>query len=245
MISFVIPAYNEETLIEQTIRSIHAAAEVVGEPYEIVVADDASTDRTAVIAEAAGAKVAPTSNRQIAATRNAGARASTGKWLIFVDADTEINGELLAATVTALRSGVVGGGARVAFEGKLSPIAKALITVMGPLYSGIGLAAGCYVYCTREAFEAIGGFDETLYASEEVTLSREMRQQGKFLVLKQSVVTSSRKLRAFTLGELFRTAIPIFYKGRKAFEQREGLDVWYGDRSRDNSEPDSGPTPSA
>jgi GT2 family glycosyltransferase len=50
MISFVVPAYNEEAFIADTLNAIHFSARVVGEQYEIVVADDASTDRTAEIA---------------------------------------------------------------------------------------------------------------------------------------------------------------------------------------------------
>ena len=65
MISFVIPAYNEELLIGPTLRAIHAAARTAGELYEVVVADDASTDRTAAVAEANGARVVSISCRQI------------------------------------------------------------------------------------------------------------------------------------------------------------------------------------
>jgi glycosyltransferase involved in cell wall biosynthesis len=45
MISFIIPAYNEEQLLGRTLAALTAAAQALG-PYEIVVVDDASTDRT-------------------------------------------------------------------------------------------------------------------------------------------------------------------------------------------------------
>ena len=51
MISFVVPAYNEERYLEATLRAIHSSARAAGELYEIVVADDASTDATSQIAE--------------------------------------------------------------------------------------------------------------------------------------------------------------------------------------------------
>ena len=91
MISFIVPAYNEEALIGRTIDALNRAAQPLGEAYEIVVADDASSDGTADIAEAHGARVVRVERRQIAATRNAGAREAVGDKLIFVDADTLVS----------------------------------------------------------------------------------------------------------------------------------------------------------
>ena len=91
MISFVVPAYNEERLIGATLDAIHAAAREIAEPYEVVVANDASTDNTAGVARTHGARVVDCHHRQIARVRNTGARATTGEILIFVDADTIIS----------------------------------------------------------------------------------------------------------------------------------------------------------
>ncbi|MCH8211173.1 MAG: glycosyltransferase, partial [Planctomycetes bacterium] len=73
MLSFIIPAYNEEALIEATVKQLQVAATAIGRDYEIIVVNDASTDQTAQVAEAAGARVVNVKNRQIAAPRNAGA----------------------------------------------------------------------------------------------------------------------------------------------------------------------------
>ena len=54
MISFIIPAYNEESLLGGTLCALHEAARTVGEPYEVIVADDGSTDGTAEVARAHG-----------------------------------------------------------------------------------------------------------------------------------------------------------------------------------------------
>src|ERR1700750_284119 len=91
MISFIVPAYNEETELPATLEAIRAATSSVSQPFEIIVVDDASTDATPEIAEQAGARVVSIHRRQIAATRNAGARAARGEYLFFVDADTRIN----------------------------------------------------------------------------------------------------------------------------------------------------------
>src|SRR5436190_24203963 len=74
MISFIIPAHNEEFELSSTLAAIHAAASSAAQPYEIIVVDDASTDATSEIAARAGAKVIQINRRQIAAARNAGAR---------------------------------------------------------------------------------------------------------------------------------------------------------------------------
>src|SRR5437773_1290083 len=101
MISFVVPAHNEEALIVQTLEAIHASAREIGETYEIIVVDDASTDATANLAEANGARVVSVNHRQIARTRNSGGRAARGERLFFIDADTTANPKAIRA---ALRS---------------------------------------------------------------------------------------------------------------------------------------------
>jgi glycosyltransferase involved in cell wall biosynthesis len=113
MISFVVPAHNEEALLGETLRILRASAEAVGQPFEIIVADDASTDRTAEIARTAGATVVSIERRQIAAARNAGAKAASGDVLIFVDADTHVSAPNLQQALDALRGGAIGGGVAV------------------------------------------------------------------------------------------------------------------------------------
>ena len=119
VISFVVPAHNEELLLGRTLTAIHSAAQRSGRPYEIVVADDASTDRTAAVAVDHGARVVSIVRRQIAAARNAGAAAAAGDVLIFVDADTIVSPEVVAATLAALDNGAVAGGASLRLDGRI------------------------------------------------------------------------------------------------------------------------------
>src|SRR5947207_11088516 len=117
MISFIVPAYNEEHELSGTLGAIREAASGAEQPYEIIVVDDASTDATPKIASDAGAKVIAINRRQIAASRNAGGRAAQGKYLFFIDADTRINRAHVSGGRAALEGGYVGGSARVAKEG--------------------------------------------------------------------------------------------------------------------------------
>jgi glycosyltransferase involved in cell wall biosynthesis len=229
MISFVVPAYNEEKYLGATLESIHAAARAVGEPYEVVVANDASSDATVAIAEAGGARVVSVEKRQIAATRNAGARASTGEILIFVDADTRIDAAVVRAALAALRSGAVGGGAGVRLD-EAPRWAHILMVALFAIGRWLRLAAGCFVYCTREAFDAVGGFDETYFGAEELVLSRALGRVGRFVVLRQAVTTSGRKIHGRSAWQMFKIIARLFLRGPQGVRRREGMDFWYEDR---------------
>jgi glycosyltransferase involved in cell wall biosynthesis len=104
MISFIVPAHNEELELPATLAAIHAAAMAVAQPYQIIVVDDASTDVTSEVAMRAGAKVVRIERRQIAAARNAGGQAAQGEYLFFVDADTRIKQTHITEAITALQA---------------------------------------------------------------------------------------------------------------------------------------------
>jgi len=229
----VIPAWNEERLLAGTLRAADAAARATGLPYRIVVADDASTDDTAGVARAHGAEVVACDNRQIAATRNAGARATDADLLVFVDADTEVTPQALCAAVAGIEAGATYGGADLTWDGEIPLWTRALLRGSLWLYRIARLSSGAFLFCTREAFERSGGFDESLYAAEEYYLSRELRRTGRFVWVKHRVVTSGRKLRAFSVRELLGELWRLTLAGKRGLADRDRLDLWYGPRARD------------
>jgi glycosyltransferase involved in cell wall biosynthesis len=233
MISIIIPAYNEELLLGQSLRAINDAASSLGEQFEVIVADDASTDRTAAIAQEHGARVVSCSNRQIAASRNAGGRVASGEMLLFVDADTTVNLAVLRAAVRAMRKGAVGGGCAFRFDGPIPFYARILAAVAVPLYGALRLASGCFLFCTRSAFQTVGGFDEELYGAEEAALSRKLARQGRFVILRETVTTSGRKLRAYSAAEVLGLLARLACTGPQMVRQRQGMDLWYGERRPD------------
>jgi glycosyltransferase involved in cell wall biosynthesis len=232
-VSFIIPAFNEERTLGRALQAIASATANLPESLEVIVVDDASTDGTAATAAAAGARVLRVECRHIAATRNAGAREARGAWLIFVDADTLVTEEVVAAAVAALRAGAVGGGCDIRFEGRLPLYARVLIAAALPIYRALRLAAGCFVFCTHEAFDRVGGFDETLFAAEEVALSRSLRRHGRFVILAEHVLTSGRKLRTHSGREVLGSLLRLAWGGRKYMGRRQGLEIWYGTRRED------------
>jgi GT2 family glycosyltransferase len=92
------------------------------------------------------------------------------------------------------------------------------------------LACGCFVFAKREAFEKCGGFDETLFAAEEWAVSRRLARVGRFVVLKQQVITSARKLRTHSAWEILSLLGKVALFGPRYLRKREGLELWYGER---------------
>ena len=227
MISFVVPAYNEEKYLSGALQSIHASARELQLDYEIVVANDASTDTTAKLAEEGGARVVNVEHRQIAKTRNAGARATTGDMLFFIDADTKVNAPVVAAAIAAMGDGAVGGGARVRFDHAPRWVAI-FMAVFEPLYFRLArFAAGCFVFCRRDAFEAAGGFDERHFAGEEVMFSIALKKQGRFVILREEVETSARKAEGRTPWDLFKLVLMLALRGMGGVRRRESTQFWY------------------
>lgn len=242
MISFIVPAHNEQRVIAATLRALQSAADALRAPgevdseagweagSEVIVVDDASTDRTAEIARSSGARVVRVEHRHIAATRNAGAAHARGDVLVFVDADTLIDAAVLGAAMEALRRGAIGGGAAVVLLGPLALHERALVVLSVIGFRLSRIAPGCFVFCTRSAFEAVGGFDETYYAGEDVAISRALARHGRFVILREPVRTSARKLRTFSLPEHLRLMLRFVWRGRTLLKSRRDLDLWYGKR---------------
>jgi glycosyltransferase involved in cell wall biosynthesis len=227
MISFIIPAYNEERELSSTLAAIRGAASDVSHPFEIIVVDDASTDATPEIAEQAAARVVSIHRRQIAAARNAGARAAQGEYLFFVDADTRINQTHVTEAMTLLEAGYTGGGARGVMDGFIPLWSRILLHAFCTLYFGLNLGAGAFLFTTRRNFEATGGFDEQYFAGEEVYFSLALRKLGRFKVLREPVVTSGRKLRMYPAKEILGTLFIMILGGPRMARSRARLRLWY------------------
>jgi glycosyltransferase involved in cell wall biosynthesis len=231
-LSIIIPAYNEEELLPRTLTRLREALQIAGLEATIVVTDNNSTDRTAEVARAAGADVVFEPVNQIARARNAGAAHASGDHLIFVDADTIVEPSTLRQAADALASGAIcGGGAIVLGETPFTGFSAFLVTFWTWLSRTQQLAAGAFVFCTREAFEGAGGFDETVYAGEEVWFAMRLKQWGKArgqtfrLIEDPPVRTSSRKATMFGSWQLFLQFLIVLVPAATRF--RPLCWVWY------------------
>lgn len=207
--SVVIPAYDEQEYLHATLDALQKAMKAVDMPGEVIVADNNSHDRTAEIARKHGSIVVFEPVNQISRARNAGAKAARGRYLIFLDADTILSTTLLQQALDNLSSGACcGGGGKVVYEGEFPGIVRFATEIWNRFSVNFGVAAGCFIYCLKEAFDAVGGFSQNVYASEEIWFSWNLRAWGKqrhmdFRIIDSpQITTSSRKLKWFSLLQM-------------------------------------------
>jgi len=238
-ISFVIPAFNEERLIGETLGRIQAAQAAftsLNWETELVVCDNNSTDRTAELARAAGAKVVFEPVNQIARARNSGAAVATGDWLIFVDADSHPSAELFSDVAGQILSRrCVAGGATIRLD-EHHVVAETITWAWNCASRIFKLLAGSFIFCDAAAFRKIGGFSHELFAAEELELSKRLkklaRETRKRIVIlhRHPLVTSARKMRLYTAREHLRFLLRAVFNQRRALTSREEAHLWYDGR---------------
>ena len=238
-ISVIVPAFNEEKLLGASLAEIRNAAAAftrLGWPFELVVCDNNSTDRTADIARAAGAKVVFEPVNQIARARNAGAAAASGDWFIFVDADSHPSAELFADVAEQIRSGkCLAGGATIRLDEKLL-LAEIITRFWNGLSRWQRLMAGSFIFIEAAAFRAVGGFSRELYAGEELDLSQRLKKfargTGKGLVIlhRHPLKTSARKIKLYSPRELLGFFGKAMFNQRRMLTSRKAAFLWYDGR---------------
>jgi glycosyltransferase involved in cell wall biosynthesis len=201
-ISLVIPAYNEARYLPRLLASLAVARDrylASGGSVDIIVADNRSTDDTAQVAAAGGARVVRVEQRRIAAARNGGAVAARGRILAFLDADTvRVHPDTFAAVATALDDPQVVGGATGCTLERWSVGLAATYAMLMPLVWATRFDTGL-VFCRQADFAAVGGYPEELRLAEDVAflwrLRRLGRQRGQRLrrLRRHKVVASTRK----------------------------------------------------
>lgn len=237
-LSVVVPAFNEENLISRTLTVIRSCLEANRDAlagYELILCDNNSSDSTAELARTEGAAVVFEPVNQIGRARNTGAAAAKGDWLLFVDADSLPTSELIADTLAVIGTGrYVGGSAVVQFDE--SPLWwRAIWAMKNRFVRTANLAFGAYIFCRRDAFEAVGGFSTKLYAVEEVELVNRLKRYGQnhgleFVVLSDHpILTSARKSRQ-PFRRLLKTTVWIALTPYTGVHEPSRFTVWYDGR---------------
>lgn len=238
--SLIIPAWNEEAFLPTTLTAITAVLQQLEEQGthhgELIVVDNNSTDNTAQIAQQFGALVVFEPINQIARARNRGALLASGESLIFLDADTRCSKQLLQHVLDKLSSGtVVGGGSTITADREVAPLAMRGIQFWNWLGMKAKLAAGCFIYCRRDAFDAVGGFSDRVYAGEEIFLSRQLKKWAKQRAMTfdiasiDPVITSARKLDWYSPMQLTKQVLLMLIPG--AVFSKRLCRTWYDSRA--------------
>jgi glycosyltransferase involved in cell wall biosynthesis len=216
--SIIVPAFNEELYLPQTLNALRSAMTMVAVPGEIIVVDNNSTDRTNEVARRCGAAVVFEAINQISRARNTGARRAHGRYLIFVDADTRVSPSLLQQALDRLEGrACAGGGATVEPDRPLGPFYRLAVDAWNRFSIKFRIAAGCFIFCLREGFEAVGGFSQKVYVGEEVWFSKDIGRWAKSRNLSFSIidgvpaVTSTRKLSWFSNYQTFALLISLIF----------------------------------
>lgn len=203
---------------------------------ELIVCDNNSTDRTAAIARAAGAQVVFEPVNQIARARNTGAAHASGDWLVFIDADSFPSLGLMEDVVETIRAGgAIAGGSTIAFE-EDERILRMCASWWNRYSRWRKLAAGSFIFCEADAFRAVGGFDLSWYAAEEIILFRRLkhlaRSRGQSVVVLHChpLRTSGRKIHLYAPREIVRLYVSLALSGGRALRNRDRCFVWYDGR---------------
>jgi glycosyltransferase involved in cell wall biosynthesis len=217
-ISIVIPAYNEEKRLPATLEKIKKALENVDCDSEIIVVDNESADRAAQIAVDSGAKVFREIEHNIARVRNTGAKNSSGDVLIFIDADTLVPETLFRKIAAAMSDEKCFGGAvAVEYEQFERKWMKYYLRG-GELWQTVfNWKQGATQFCRKSVFQTIGGYDETIYMSEDVQFYRRLTKYAKqkggylFFVKEPRVLTSARRFDKMSFWKTLLLTHPLFF----------------------------------
>ncbi len=212
-LSVVIPARNEEALVEHALESVCLQTTPLAQ-LEVVVVDNASTDGTAAAVERFRASrpelyVRLTSEAAVGVSRakNAGARAARGEWIIFMDADSRMAPDLTARVLRGAEAGYAAGSIRVVADSQdrldraffgLMEFGKRLFSHQAQMF-----------FCGREVFLRHGGFREELRLAEDRELLARLQQAGVRMcqVNDSWIATSPRRLRRLPM----RLNMPVMF----------------------------------
>jgi glycosyltransferase involved in cell wall biosynthesis len=189
LVSVVTAVYNGQDYLEDALRSLF---EQDYEPFESIVVDDGSTDRSGEIAQSFPVHYVRQENAGAAAARNVGIGLARGEYVTFLDADDVLPPNKLSLQAGYLtehpEAGCVVGRQEIRFDGVEPPEWLKRDPVYGDL-EGIPLLAAML---TRGALEAVGGFDPTFGFAEDRDLFVRLREAGIEIAVMPEVVLFRR-----------------------------------------------------
>jgi glycosyltransferase involved in cell wall biosynthesis len=220
--SVIVCAFNEEQLLPGC---LHSLLQQSFPPHELIVINNASTDRTAAVASIPGVRVVDEPRKGLVIARDTGRRVSTGEVLVYLDADCRAPKDWLERVASEFEGDhppvVVTGPYRFydwdvfgrllirLYDYTLAPATHVLAQYVFGL--GAVLYGGNFAI-TRKALDAIGGFDTSIeFHGEDTNLARRVSKAGRVrLSQKCYLFTSARRYRALGRGKVFRLYVRNF-----------------------------------
>lgn len=207
VISVVIPAYNEERIIATCLQ--HLQAQVFDQPYEIIVANNNSKDRTGEIAEQLGAKVLLVTEKGYVHAAIAGIKLAQGEVIAMTDADTRVPPHWLQRFYDTLhaRPDLVAVGGPFEFHDGPSGVRK-VIRVINGISPRLMIASlsGMNMAFRRSAYDAVGGFNPKINLQADTYLGNQLAKHGKTMLIRDNVVLASGR-RYQTVGQIISETI--------------------------------------
>jgi len=238
-VSIIVPAFNEERLLGQTLAQINLARKSFsarGWDSQLIVCDNNSNDRTAKIATENGALVVFEPVNQIGRARNRGASVATGDWLLFIDADSQPTAELFAEVAAAIGTGLyLAGGSTLQLAGNhhIANIVTGLWNWASRLRH---LLAGSFIFCETSAFRKIGGFSAEFFAGEELDLGKRLaalaNETGRKIVIlhRHPMLTSDRKVHLYSTWENLSFMLKAGLRPARVMRDKSACYSWYDGR---------------
>lgn len=190
MISIIIPTYNEEESITNTLKSIHSNGNV-NLIKEIIVVDGGSTDKTIEKVNNCGVRVIFSKKKRRASQMNEGASAASEKILHFIHADSHLPEHFDADLICAVNNGYEAGCFRLAFD------YDHWFLKLNCWFTRFDRSAFHYgdqsLFITRDIFNKVDGFNEKCLVFEDLDMIRRIKKHCKFKILTKKIITSARK----------------------------------------------------
>ncbi len=222
-LSVITPAHNEEDHIEKCIDSVKAAARFLKAAarfskceVEHIVVLNRCTDRTESIARERGCQVVTEDARILGKIRNTGVAHASGEIVVTIDADSWMTENMLAEVVRMLGTGrFIGGGVRM-YPERISLGILCSVMIAAPFILWHRITSAGLFWCTKQDFDALGGFDESLVCVEDVDFAKRLKKRGRGFgkkygtIRRASITTSCRKFDIFGDWYLVRNPKVIY-----------------------------------
>lgn len=192
LVSVVVPARNEADYLPETLERLRA--QTTDQPYEVIVVDGDSEDRTPAIARESDVRLVAGPGSTIGHGRHLGARAARGEWLAFVDADTLVEPTYLDAMLEHVREeGLAAASSCCRMRGRRATLMQGVINHVFPRLER-PILPGFNFFVERDAYEAAGGFPDV--PNEDTAFSRRLaRSEPTGYCPATLVETSPRRIR--------------------------------------------------